>query len=812
MKKLQRSTAIMLALLFLLSFGLTNAYAANDQPITRGQLTALINQTLQIKVEKPTKQNFTDVPASDKNAKDIAIAVSVGYMKGTEAKKFQPNAKVTGAQLVVIACNILSWKGVEPTGSFTDVPAWAAPCYAALDDFGLLDELGLPSNGYVTTEQAQQFLTTLSYVVQASKDNPYGAKQVGLEDDFYIYANRKYVANPVIHPGSPMAGTFFDVMKKVDDTGSEIMKQLLQNKDAVDSGSPEWKAAEVYSMYTDVASRDNGIEKLRPYLDELYAVKDVAGLRGIAEKYWDRFNFTPFIGFGPIEDTLGDRTKYAAVFMGTGLGLGTPYYYSEDPSMANVQKAYMEYMERILKYSGQTDRLSERTKAIFELERHLSAKATPREQMQDPKALLKKSTWAEVKKATPNSGLAEMAIKLYDIPSNMTVYSPEQEYLQFADSLITDQNLQTIKDMLAVDAFIQYEAAFSETTQGFSDDLTQTMMGMVPEKRPLEERAVALARSIEPQVFDKVFVNKYFPESSKNDVKDIVNEIIAKYETRIQALPWMSAETKAKAIEKLKGIDVYIGYPDAWKPALNYKFTSKAEGGTLFDALMNQTAASSAAIKESMKKPYSFDAWGMLPVMTVNAFYHPFSNSIIFPAAILQEPFYDPKASREQNLGSIGAIIGHEISHAFDVNGAQFDKDGNLANWWSEADYAEFKKRAAKISAGLSSIEFVAGHKLNGELTLAETIADLGGLSCVLDIADDNPNADLTKVFEGFAGAFAAWMPVESSIATLQVDPHAPNKVRVNYVMQMLDQFYKVYNITEKDAMYLSPDKRISIW
>ncbi|PZD96515.1 hypothetical protein DNH61_06820 [Paenibacillus sambharensis] len=801
----------MLALLLSLSIGLANVDAASDQLITRGQLTALINQTFQIQADEPT-QAFTDVPASHANASDIAIAAAAGYMKGTGAKQFRPDAKVSGPQLVVIACHILSWKGIEADSSITDVPAWAAPYYAALDDFGLLDDLGLPK-GAVTTEQAQQFITKLAYVAQAAaNNNPYGAKQVGLKDDFYVYTNREYLANPVIHPGYPSAGTFLDVMKKVDGTRSEIMKQLLQNKASAASGSPEWRAAELYAMYTDTAAREDGIDKLRPYLDELYAVKHAADLRAITEKYWDRFNFIPFIGFAPVEDTLGDRTKYAAAFMGTGLGLGTPLYYTDDPSMANVQQAYIKYMERVLGYIGEQDKLSERAKAIFELEKQLSAKATPPEQMQDPKARLKKSTWDEMKKATPNSGLAEMVIKLYDLPSDMTVYSPEHDYVKFADSLITDSNLQAIKDMLAVNTFFQYEAAFSETTQSFQDDLMKAMIGILPEKLPVEERAAALAQGLEPQAFDKVFVSKYFPESSKNDVKDIVNEIIAKYEERINALTWMSAETKAKAIEKLRDINVNIGYPDEWKPVPSYSFPSKAEGGTLFDAIISRHAAMNAEGKEMLKQPYSMDIWSVLPVMTVNAFYVPSTNSIIFPAAILQAPFYDSKASREQNLGSIGTIIGHEISHAFDVNGAQFDKDGNLTNWWTEADYAEFQKRAGEMADELSKIEFMPGHKLNGELTLAETIADLGGLSCVLDIADDNPDADLTQVFEGFSQAFAAWMPVESAVASIQSDPHAPNKVRVNFTLQMLDQFYEVYNVTEQDAMYVSPDRRISIW
>ncbi|WP_040951004.1 M13-type metalloendopeptidase [Gorillibacterium massiliense] len=811
MKKLQRFTAMLLALFLTVSIGLTNAHAAgDDNGITRGQLTALINQTFQITIDNP-KQTFSDVPASNPYAKDIAIAATVGYMKGTGGNKFQPGSIVTGPELAVIACNFLKWKGIDASGDAADVPVWAAPYYAALDDFGLLDDLGLSAHN-VTVEQAQAFLAKLSYVAQVAANNPYGAKQVGLKDDFYVYTNRQYLADPVIHPGYPAAGTFYDVAKKVEDNGSEIMQQLLKNQNTAAAGSTEWRAAEIYTMYTDVTARGNGIHKLRPYLDELYAVKDVTGLRAIAEKYGDRFDFVPLISFTATEDTLGDRTKYAAVFVGKDLTLGTALYYSDDPSMASVQQAYIEYIERVLKYIGEKDNIPERAKAIFELEKQLSTKVTPPEDQQDPKNLYKKSTWDEMKKATPNSGLAEAVIKMYDLPANMTVYSPETDYLKFADSLITDQNLQVIKDLLAFNTYHEYVSAFSEETQGFQDDLAKALIGIVPEKLPVEERAAVLAQSIEPQAFDKTYVSDYFPESSKNDVKDIVNEIIAKYEDRINALTWMSAETKAKAVEKLKNIKVNIGYPDKWSPTLSYSFPSTADGGTLFDLLMSRKVAEVAAGKETLKKPYSLDIWSSLPAMTVNAFYTASTNSIFFPAGILQAPFYDPKASREQNLGSIGAIIGHEISHAFDENGAQYDKDGNLVNWWKDADYAEFQKRTEKLAGELSEIEFVPGSDVNGKLTLAETIADLGGLSCVLDIADDNPNADLSQVFVGYAHAFAAWMPVQSSISSLQMDPHAPNKVRVNFVIQMLDSFYKVYNITEKDAMYLSPDKRISIW
>ncbi|WP_027086935.1 M13-type metalloendopeptidase [Cohnella panacarvi] len=810
MTTIRSTIASLLALVLAVTIGLTSASAAADDSITRGQLATLINQTFQITVEGP-KQSFSDVSAANPNANDIAIAVTAGYMKGTGGNKFKPNASVTGAELAVIACNLLEWKGIDAGAGATDVPAWAAPYFAALDDFGLLDDLGL-SVGKVTAQQAQAFLATLAYVAQAAANNPYGAQQVGLKDDFYLYTNRKYVAAPVIQPGYPAAGTFYDVAKKVEDTRAEIMQQLLSGKDVAASGSPEWRAAEIYALYADVDARENGVLKLRPYLDELYAVKDAAGLRAIAEKYWDRFNFIPFIGFGPTEDTLGDRTKFAASFVGTGLGLGTALYYSDDPSMANVQKAYVGYIEKILGYLGEKDKLPERAMAIFEIEKQLSVKATPPDQMQDPRNFLKKTTWEEIKKATPNSGLAAMVSKVYDLPATMTVYSPEHEYIKFADGLITDQNLQTIKDLLAFNTYHNYANAFSEEALGFEDDLTKAVAGIVPEKVPVEQRASALAQSFEPQAFDKFFVSQYFPESSKSDVNDIVSEIIAKYEDRIDALDWMSAGTKTKAIEKLKNIKVNIGYPDEWKQTLSYSVTSREDGGTLFDAMINHRIAAEAAGKEALKKPYSLDVWNVLPVMTVNAFYNPSTNSIIFPAAILQAPFYDPKASREQNLGSIGAIIGHEISHAFDVNGAQFDKDGNLVNWWTEADYAEFQKRTAKVAAELSEIEFVPGNKVNGDLTLAETIADLGGLSCVLDIADDNPNADLSQVFEGFARAFAAWMPSELSVVYLQMDPHAPSKVRVNFVLQMQGSFYSVYNVTDKDAMYVSPEKRISIW
>src|SRR5690606_8192336 len=214
--------------------------------------------------------------------------------------KFAPDAKVTGEQLAVIANHLLSWEGIEPSSDAWDAPAWAVPYYASLDDFGLLDEFGLPA-GEITAEQAQQFAAKLLFVVQAAANNPYGAKQVALEDDFYLYTNREYLANPVIHPGYPYAGTFLDVMKKVDDTSGEIMKALLLNKEAAEVGSPEWRAAEIYDMYIDTEARENGIQQLRPYLDELYAVESVEELRALAEKYSNRFNFIPFYGIMPLE-------------------------------------------------------------------------------------------------------------------------------------------------------------------------------------------------------------------------------------------------------------------------------------------------------------------------------------------------------------------------------------------------------------------------------------------------------------------------------------------------------------------------------
>jgi putative endopeptidase len=273
----------------------------------------------------------------------------------------------------------------------------------------------------------------------------------------------------------------------------------------------------------------------------------------------------------------------------------------------------------------------------------------------------------------------------------------------------------------------------------------------------------------------------------------------------------MSKGTKDKAISKLKNINVKVGYPDKWSDYDDIKINSYDEGGTLVDNVTNIYTSKSKKEFSKLNKPVDKSEWNM-GACSVNAYYNALNNEIVFPAGILQQPFYDKNASKEKNLGGIGVIIGHELTHAFDNTGAQFDESGKLKNWWSTRDYKEFTSRSRKVIDYYSNLKTNDGNNIDGFLTVGENISDLGGIACVLDIAKKIENVKLNDLFENYATIWREISTKELREYLLINDPHAPKKIRVNAVLSQFEEFYKTYNIEKGDKMYVNPEDRVGIW
>ncbi|MGL4799623.1 MAG: M13-type metalloendopeptidase, partial [Cellulosilyticaceae bacterium] len=342
------------------------------------------------------------------------------------------------------------------------------------------------------------------------------------------------------------------------------------------------------------------------------------------------------------------------------------------------------------------------------------------------------------------------------------------------------------------------------------DTYVATVMGIKGE-RPIEQKAFQAVNMAFTEEIGRLYVEKCFSEEAKADVKAMVDEIIATYKKRIEKLDWMSAETKENALMKLDKMKVKIGYPDKWESFDGLKLKAYKDGGSLVDNMLSIQRFFREQELEEVNKPVDKGQFLMPPQM-VNACYSPLSNDITFPVAILQPPFYDIDAKKETNMGAIGVVIAHEITHAFDNTGARFDGDGNLANWWGEEDYKRFEEKAKKVRDYYGKVEALPGQYINGDLTVGENIADIGAMACMLDMMEDLPDADYKAFFESWATVWRSVAPEAFRVQLLQRDSHAPNKERVNEVVKQFEAFYETYNITEKDGMYLETEERLSIW
>jgi len=326
-----------------------------------------------------------------------------------------------------------------------------------------------------------------------------------------------------------------------------------------------------------------------------------------------------------------------------------------------------------------------------------------------------------------------------------------------------------------------------------------------------EQQAMQVVNNVFSDEIGRLYAEKYFSKEAKDDVTELVEEVIAAYKKKLETTEWMSPETKAVAIKKLDNIKIKVGYPDKWSDYSDVEFKSYEEGGSLFENVMTLTKLSNKKALERLDSKTDKEIFPMSP-QTVEACYGPSRNDITFPAAILQSPYYDKSRSKEANLGGIGVVIAHEVSHAFDTNGAQIDANGNVNNWWKDSDKKEFEKRAQKVKDFYNGITLDSGAKVNGDLTVSENIADIEGMACTLDILREMDNPDYKAFFEAWATSWRMINTPEYEKMSLDQNVHSPHKVRVNAVVSQFQEFYDTYGIKEGDKMYVKPEDRISIY
>ncbi len=685
-----------------------------------------------------------------------------------------------------------------PAEEFTDIPEWAKTELSEVFNAGIAAGTGdgvFSPDELVTKRQMELFI-----------ERVYSLFGTNERDDFYAAVNKDVLNSLEMKPGRTAAGTLYDLADESDERVAEIIKEIISKPH--EKGTNEQKIADVYNNFLDMDARNKaGITPIKKYLDLISQAQTTEDLLNAQSVALEEISSILYMGFNLTID-YKDSTKYMLYFGTIAPNMSKDFYENGTEAQKN---SYLKYVKTLFTLSGESEEDAENmTTQCYEFGKMLAAKMLNPEDYSNVDKMYNLFTMNEIKEMFPNVDMDKVFEESKLKKEDKIAVADVGVAKEFA-RLFNNDNIDTLKaygKYLLLDA---YSGAFNREFSDASDTFKQEFMG-VEGNYTDEERAAVHVQSMMREYIGEMYAERYFSEKAKEDVEKMVQDIIAVYRERLLDNDWMSEETKKKAINKLNNIKVKIGYPDTWETELDeVEIRSVKEGGSYFENIINKARVSRQKTIELQGTEVDKTKWIMYP-FTVNACYSPTSNDITFPAAILQPPMYDVKASYEQNLGGIGYIIAHEITHAFDNNGAKFDENGNAADWWTEEDYKAFQNLCDKMVKFYDGQEAVAGIPMNGTLTLSENVADQGALSCITEIASKLKNPDYKTLYRSMAACWASTMPREMSQYFASVDVHSADKIRVNRVVVNQDKFYEAFGITETDGMYVKPEDRVVIW
>lgn len=685
-----------------------------------------------------------------------------------------------------------------PAENFADVPDWAMTELSDVFNAGIAagtSEGIFSPNEYVTDKQMELFI-----------ERVYSLFGTNLKDDFYAAVNKDKLNTLNIGDGRVISGSLYDLQDKSTEAVDAILREIIGG--TYEEGSKEQKIADFYKNVADMDSRNKiGIAPLKPYLELIDGAETVGDLIAVQSKLVDELYVYQFMGFNLSVD-MKDSTKYTVAFSPIPINLPKDIYQSGTEQQT---ESYLKYLKTLFVLGGETEEAAEvMANACYEQEKELSAYMLDTEDNGNVDKIYNVFTMDEIRELFPNVDMDAVYADSDLQPSDEIIVADVGLTKAFA-SYFTDENVDALKAWAKLTLLMGWGGAFNQEFIDASNTFNQEFMGASGSYSP-EERAALTLQNTMPDYIGELYVERYFSEQAKQDVEKMVDDIIEVYRTRIQNLDWMSETTKERAIKKLDTINVKIGYPDEFKSAIdNAEIKSAEEGGSYFTNMLAITAAQKAETVALQSRPVDKSVWLMYP-FTVNACYSPLQNDITFPAAILQAPMYDVNASYEENLGGIGYIIAHEITHAFDNNGAKFDENGNAANWWTEEDYAAFQKLCEDMISFYDGEEGVPGIPMDGTLTLSENVADQGAVACITEIVSGLENPDFEALYKSMANCWAATAGREYCQYVAQADVHSTEKLRVNRVVVNCDEFYETFGIKEGDGMWVAPEDRVKIW
>ena len=633
------------------------------------------------------------------------------------------------------------------------------------------------------------------------------------QDDLYQHVNGAWLNSTTIPDDRPLEGTFTALRD-----GAELAVKAIIEEAAAKGESAtgvEQKVGGLYASFMDEeAAEAKGMEPVRGRLDEVREVGSPAELAALIGRLF-RADVSGLFSIYPAPDA-GNPERILLYIGQGGLGLPDESYYREE-KFAAIVAAYGEYIAKLFNLAGLPDAQAA-SQRIVALETALASHHWDNVTLRDPQKTYNLKTSAEAVELFPLVDTWFQAARVEPGKrSEIVVSTPE--FFAGAAALLESEPLETWKEWLTLRVLSSSAPYLSSAFVSTNFDFYGTTLSGTPQNKERWKRGVAVVEAALGEAVGQIYVDRHFPAGHKARMETLVSNLIEAYRESISSLGWMGEETKKEALKKLDAFRPKIGFPDKW---IDY---SAVEIDPT-DLLGNVQRAHDADVDrhlDEIGKPVDLTKWLMTP-QTVNAYYHPMLNEIVFPAAILQPPFFNADADDAVNYGGIGAVIGHEIGHGFDDQGSQFDGSGALRNWWTEDDRTAFEALTAKLVAQYDALSPYAApdHKVNGKLTLGENIGDLGGLTIAYKAYLLSLNGAEPEVLDGFTGFqrfFMSWaagwrqvIRTEEAIRRLATDPHSPNEFRTNAIARNLDAFHEAFAVTEADGMWMDPGERVSIW
>lgn len=640
---------------------------------------------------------------------------------------------------------------------------------------------------------------------------------VSPKEDFYNYVNGNWMRTNTI-PDDESRWGGFDILGK--STKKDVLEIIKTSKElgAYADGTDQKKALLLFESELDTVARNKaGIEPLKPLLSAIAGIKTLedmqtvyATVNGVGAPFAD-------IQSGP---GLSDSSMNVAWVGPSGLGLQRDYYVDDDSKTKEIRNAYVQHIARMLKYINYDEAKAQSTaERILALETELAKPRFDKVESRDVRKMNNPMSMSQLQVLTPAINWKKFASDMGIQKELDTVLVTQPKYMKALNVFLTSTSIDDIKSLMTWST-LHGAAGYltTEMNKANWEFYSKTLNGSKAQ-RDAEERALGTVNNSVGEAIGKLYVEAKFPPEAKVRAQKMIANVIKAFQNRIKVLDWMSEDTKAKAIEKLDKMAVKIAYPDEWE---DYSKMMIKVGNSYAE---NMLAVSDWSLKKNLSEigePVDKTEWFLNP-QTVNAGYMPQFNQIIFPAAILQPPFFNFYADDAVNYGAIGAGIGHEISHAFDDSGARFDADGNVNNWWTPEDLTEFEKRGAALAEQYDAIEVLDSVHVNGKFTLGENIGDLGGVlgaydGLQLSFAENGrpENIDGLTPEQRF---FISWATIWRSLIRedalrdrIKTDPHSPGEVRATQPLKNIDAFYEAFDIKEGDPMYLAPEKRVRIW